>query len=254
MLDRILAKGIAMRSYTQVSVGITLQLMAAVSFSQPSMTNPLPSAVTPTFAQPIPGQPISANVVVEHAGPSQGSAITQRKGGRIFRDSNGRTRQEIVGTIAQSGQSVGLVRIVDAGGGFEAQLIPAMKAAFRNSFSPPPSGMKPKWTWIAGSELLYEQGKRSTTTEPLGTMEIDGAVFEGQLTTVTVEGQSTLTARDELWYSESLGIIGLIVASGPNGKITYRIESISRAEPDATLFVVPPDYTIKDISLPLPPR
>jgi hypothetical protein len=54
-----------------------------------------------------------------------------------------------------------------------------------------------------------------------------------------------LVATEESWFSKELGLFGLKVATSPAKKTTSRIQKVSRQEPDASLFVIPPDYLIE---------
>jgi hypothetical protein len=51
----------------------------------------------------------------------------------------------------------------------------------------------------------------------------------------------------ETWHATELKVLVLSKCSDPrSGKLTMRLKKLDRAEPDASLFEVPPDYTIVD--------
>jgi hypothetical protein len=56
-------------------------------------------------------------------------------------------------------------------------------------------------------------------------------------------------AVDERWISKDLGLIGLAKSSGRNGERTARIQNVERKQPDPVLFVIPLDYTIRDLKM-----
>ncbi|MDT5293477.1 MAG: hypothetical protein QOJ76_357, partial [Acidobacteriota bacterium] len=52
---------------------------------------------------------------------------------------------------------------------------------------------------------------------------------------------------NERWYSPELQVVVLTRHSDPRfGETTYRLTNITRAEPAASLFQVPSDYTVKE--------
>jgi len=56
-----------------------------------------------------------------------------------------------------------------------------------------------------------------------------------------------LVSTNESWQSKELGMAVLSKNSDPrSGERTTKLTNVSRAEPDATLFQVPSDYTIEE--------
>jgi hypothetical protein len=71
--------------------------------------------------------------------------------------------------------------------------------------------------------------------------------------------QRPISTVTEEWFSSELQVVVLSTTKDPRiGETTYRLTDIQRAEPSATLFVVPADYAIKDFDkvppLPRPPQ
>ncbi|MEP7247152.1 MAG: hypothetical protein ABI885_26190 [Gammaproteobacteria bacterium] len=59
--------------------------------------------------------------------------------------------------------------------------------------------------------------------------------------------------RTEQWFSSDLGVVVASAHHDPMiGDTTYKLEQISRTEPDPALFTVPADYT-KDEMPSMPP-
>ena len=87
-------------------------------------------------------------------------------------------------------------------------------------------------------------------TESLGTQTIDGVNAEGTRTTRTIPAgeignEQPITIVSERWYSADLQMDVKSTHSDPRfGDTTYTLTNIQRAEPAASLFAVPSDYTV----------
>lgn len=96
-----------------------------------------------------------------------------------------------------------------------------------------------------------ERPKPKITVEDLGTQVIDGLTVEGKRTTMTLPANAQGNDKPfdivtERWVSQELKIYILIKNSDPrSGEHTTKTTITDRAEPDPSLFQVPPDYTIK---------
>ena len=92
----------------------------------------------------------------------------------------------------------------------------------------------------------------STSREDLGTQTIEGVAATGSRTTTTIPAGAIgnlqpIKAVVEQWFSSDLGVIVMTKHSDPRvGETIYRLQSIVRAEPDRSLFTLPPDYTLKE--------
>src|SRR6266851_9468698 len=88
-------------------------------------------------------------------------------------------------------------------------------------------------------------------TESLGTQTIEGVNAEGTRTARTIPAgemgnEKPITIVSERWYSTDLQMDVRSAHSDPRfGDTTYTLTNIQRSEPDASLFVVPSDYTVK---------
>jgi TonB family protein len=89
-------------------------------------------------------------------------------------------------------------------------------------------------------------------TEPLGTQVIEGVQAEGKRITITIPAGQIGNERPieivrESWFSPELQITVMTRQYDPRqGETIYRLTNLNRAEPDASLFQVPSDYTIKE--------
>lgn len=97
-----------------------------------------------------------------------------------------------------------------------------------------------------------------TKTESLGKQMVEGVECEGTRTISSLPAGAIGNERPidtifESWYSSELSMTILSKRSDPRfGETTYRVTNINRAEPDAGLFQVPSDYTLKE-GPPFPP-
>jgi hypothetical protein len=94
-------------------------------------------------------------------------------------------------------------------------------------------------------------------TESLGTQVMEGVVVEGKRVTRTIPaGQigntQPIDITSEVWTSPDLQVVVMSKHSDPRfGETTYQLTGIQRAEPDHSLFEVPPGYTVKNMPAPM---
>jgi hypothetical protein len=94
-----------------------------------------------------------------------------------------------------------------------------------------------------------------TTREDLGQQTVEGVPATGSRTTTVIPAGAIgnlqpIKIVSEQWMSPDLKVLVLTKHSDPRtGETIYRLSSIVRAEPDRSLFVVPPDYTVKETLL-----
>jgi hypothetical protein len=104
--------------------------------------------------------------------------------------------------------------------------------------------------------IFKAQGSASNLPAPqieqLGSSTIEGVTAEGTRSTTTIPvggagNDRELQIVDERWYSSDLKETVLSRHSDPRtGETVYRLTQISRTEPVASLFEVPPDYKVAD--------
>ena len=248
--------------------------------------------------------PYSAETIVEgNQVLADGNRITQKTTGRVYRDSEGRTRRE----DDRKDGSVG-ISITDPVGGSSYSLDPVNKIAWRTPMGATGAIMgkldlveterrkveldrtvtadgttriERKETQVSATQADQEKAAviaargagaggggrggargeggmvaRARVAEgPLEHKTIDGVAVEGHSTrTVIPAGQigneQPLTITNEEWRSPDLNVLVMTRHTDPrSGESTYRLTNIIRAEPDASLFMVPPDYTVKDTGI-----
>ena len=205
---------------------------------------------------PLAGPPYSAEQIYELTGKRADG--TQIKAPpvvtKIYRDSQARTRTE----------NSRRIDISDPIAGYLYRLDSAQHVAHR---TPQPSALKPRTPGFntgvkvqPAAELDYARGPKQPEhkDESLGTQIISGVMAEGRRYTLTYAPGSAandqpIVRTDETWYSPELEIVLLSKTSDPRwGESITRIENLTRAEPDLSLFQVPPDYEIVDEPLRCP--
>lgn len=92
-------------------------------------------------------------------------------------------------------------------------------------------------------------GARSTAPVSIGERRIEGLKVTGSRLEFTLEpgtmgNDQPVTVRTDQWFSPDLGVVVSSSNHDPMlGDSTYRLEQISRTEPDDALFEIPSDYS-----------
>jgi hypothetical protein len=196
--------------------------------------------------RPVKGAPYSAQFVTESTQTlADGTRISRKSNGAVYRSAEGRTRREAtlasVGPVAVEGEPVQMVFINDPIARQHYALDVTHRTARRLPLPdkpPAPPGPAPE-----GSE-------ENVKTESLGRRSIEGVEAEGTRTTIQIPvgrvgNDRPLEIVSERWYSPELQVVVLSSHKDPfAGENVYRLTNINRAEPAATLFEVPADYTV----------
>jgi hypothetical protein len=206
------------------------------------------------------GVPFSATATAETTQTLQdGTLIHQTAQSTFHRDSEGRSRREVTfsgfGAVAATGKAQTLVMIADPVAGARYSLETENKIARQSSFAV--RGGKHDGDHAGDFEakmqarMQAEQASGAVKTESLGTQSISGVSAEGSKITRTIPvGQmgndKPIQVVMERWYSPELQIVVKSTRKDPRfGTTTYTVTSLQRAEPAATLFTVPADFTVK---------
>ncbi len=208
------------------------------------------------------GAPFSAVAVSETTQTlADGNRIVRKTQTNLYRDSEGRIRKEVtlpaIGPLSASGQPHSFIEISDPVAGTAYVLEPDQKIARQ---MPDHMGMGVKVRTNGGpggpGAMLYRQFKTGSPnanvkTESLGPQTIEGMNTEWTRTTRTIPAreignEQPITVVSERWYSTDLQMDVKSTHSDPRfGNTTYTLTNIQRAEPAASLFAVPSDYTIE---------
>lgn len=204
--------------------------------------------------QGLKGVPFSADVVNEtNRVLADGNRIHQETPGKIFRDSEGRTRDESEFELGGGGEKQVRVLIFDPVQQVFISLSPQTKSATVQHLRPPvparPEGVTSK---PPAQAQAVPQQHTSVKTEQLGTKEIEGFTVTGKRTSITTEAgtignEKPLVRVTESWMSRDLGRPLLTITDDPqSGQRITRLTNIQTGDPDPLLFQVPSDYTVKD--------
>ena len=250
------------------------------------------------------GRPYTAEATTEFVQMlADGNKITRKAVVRIYRDGEGRTRREELGTD----RAVKLVSIYDPVAQTTYVLDPATRTARKSAIRVmlpaagkltdddkrkaeamtrmelEASGRAGGWVALVAPAEVHVQAvpeRRQVMAEPmaaapregrgefrpavragdvkneesLGQKMFDGVLADGKrVTTVLPAGsignQQPITVLSEQWFAPDLEILVMTRHSDPRtGETSYSLANITRGEPAAGLFDVPPDYTIQDSS------
>ncbi len=253
---------------TQVTVAATGGGVRAFWFSSEGATGP-----------PVKNAPFSADILDEHVQTlSDGNHIRSSSSGKMYRDSEGRTRNEqtisLVGPWATSGQKQTLVMIIDPVAGVSYDLDEQRKIARKMPAGPlppqlpPPPGASGKVTAIGSGaiglsmaqsdvvmlkqKLASERGNGDVKTEDLGTRTMEGVPCQGTRVTITIPAgamgnETPIETVTERWTSPDLQTLVLTTNHDPRmGDNTHQLQNIVRGDPPSALFEVPEGYQIVD--------
>jgi hypothetical protein len=243
-----------------------LLLLAALAASQTSAPELASSSVfsaRPSFGiVPVTGVPYSAEETDEIKQTlADGTHIDRTMPVvKMYRDSMGRTRTErsLRGLGTQSGSAQGpiMVEINDPVAHKRYTFNSEEKIAHRQKLpSGParpsfPAGARPAMS--SPPAPFPSQVGRTTTTEELGNQIMGGVTVQGRRTTTTwpvgsMGNDRPITTISETWFSPELRMAILSKVDDPrSGEHTHRVVRISRGDPDPSLFGPPAGYVVKD--------
>jgi hypothetical protein len=200
------------------------------------------------------GAPYSAQAVTEHTQTlPDGNTIHTTTTANVYRDSQGRTRREqeigAIGPWAAQGTPRKVISITDPVGRTLYTLNPDTQVARQMPLRARTGEWKGAGT--AQQTARVKPENPNLKTESLGTQVIGGATAQGTRITRTIPAgqvgnQAPLVITIERWYSPELQTDVMRKEVNPQfGETTFQLTNIVRAEPEASLFQVPPSYTIK---------
>ncbi len=190
------------------------------------------------------GEPYSAQMTATSVKTlGDGNTIQRTTTGFVARDSEGRTytQETSTGLWGQSGPKT-MTFIFDPGAGYVYSLNAETKTAFRRPIR-------------AQSEKLVPEVRPTNpnvATIELGMQSIAGVMAEGRRRVHTIPAGEVgnaqpIVSTSEVWTAPDLKVVVSAVRTDPReGKSTYTLSNLQHAEPAASLFQVPSDYTIKD--------
>ncbi len=197
---------------------------------------------------PIPNKPFSAKVEIESTKTlADGTKIVRRTWNMIARDSSGRTRNEgrqLINNTDTKNPAILFYSIADPTTRMRSTVYPAQHEIRRFHLGPPPTSFPPTPQPPPGITL---------SKVDLGENTIDGITVHGTREIRTfgpgVAGNDkSFEVTDEFWFSPELQLNLAVIRNDPRTGIqNVRVTELSRAEPDAALFLVPPDFKVTDM-------
>lgn len=187
---------------------------------------------------------------------ADGNRITRKTQTTVYRDSQGRFRREVtltgVGPLQTTGKQRSFIVIQDPVAGTAYILNPEGKTA--NKVPLPRAKMLARKETATGLDIQMKRklAEENWQKESLGTQTINGVNAEGTRQTRMIPAgeignEKPITIVSEQWYSPDLQLMVMSRRNDPMfGETTYTLSNIQRQEPDASLFTVPADYTVKE--------
>jgi hypothetical protein len=185
---------------------------------------------------------------------ADGTTITQVNEQRRMRDSEGRERTEN-GVMRDGALLVAIIHLQDPVARSFTTLLPLNKTAHVMRLPE----LKPEATeqdtkaaavFRAKTEALRREHPAAPNSEDLAPQTVAGLYAEGKRHTLVIPAGQQGNDREirvvtETWTSPELKIVVGRTTEDPRmGKTTMVISDLERAEPDPSLFQVPPDYRI----------
>jgi hypothetical protein len=182
---------------------------------------------------------------------ADGNKIQKTTSGTFARDSQGRTRREISFSPMALGAPAGnapahAVFINDPVAGTSYIVHPDSKTAEQV----PSRQWKRNGEHAAKSAGFGRRFQNEETTTDLGTQTINGVSAEGTRITRTIPAgemgnEKPIVMVTERWYSPELQTYVMTKRTDPlMGDTVFQLTNIQRTEPDASLFLVPPGFSV----------
>ncbi len=177
---------------------------------------------------------------------TDGNTITRQNQSKVYRDSQGRTRVEHTMTPPGGTAPATRIMILDPVAGFAYALNPTTLTA--NKF---PVKVN-TGTTTNPNPTPHAHNNAEVQTQDLGTKTVNGVPATGTRTTITIPAgaignSAPIVSVRETWVGTTLKVPVQITSTDPRfGNHTMNLTNIALTEPDATLFQVPSNYTIKE--------
>lgn len=189
------------------------------------------------------GAPFSAETLREESKRLfDGSLVKNQTRGKIYRDGEGRIRQEMpldsingFPVLGRDNEPLTLIHIVDHIAGKAMSLNYSSKTFFDVPFLKDPP-------------LTPKEEPQDAKVESLGKQTFDGVTVEGTRTTIEIPvgqigNEKPVLVVTEKWFSPELQMIVMSKHTDPFiGEVIFRLVNIKLGEPGADLFKVPADF------------
>jgi hypothetical protein len=125
-----------------------------------------------------------------------------------------------------------------------AAALPPVNAGFIMQYAAP----------VSGQDACKPNAKPLPSPTALGEriiegLEVTGTRMQFTIPSGAVGNEQPIVVSSEQWFSPDLGVVVASTHKDPMmGDTTYKLEQVSRVEPDPSLFTVPADYTQNDVT------
>jgi hypothetical protein len=258
----------------------------ALTFRFDSLDHDARRGVTTMRQNVVKNAPYTAQVVTERTQAlADGNQIAMRRTTMTYRDSAGRTRQEIrdadgeVVTVTISDPVAGATLILhprdhsavriartrrDGGEDIIVKRVEGAGDAERRrdvriQVPPAPAGgdtaLRDAQMQVAplmNGAFADLKWASKAVTKDLGTRDVGGIKAEGKLRSYEIPAgalgnRNPIVVSDETWTAPDLQVTVYTKHSDPrSGDVVFRLENVRREEPAAALFTVPADYTVRE--------
>lgn len=217
-------------------------------------TTHLPDGGTSTRVEgvellPIPEMPLTgkSNILWERTLP-QGATIATHLQATLARDSQGRIyreRRDFTPSESTTSTYIREILILDPVAGSRTTCVAARKECIITSYMPRKHFTLPQPGW-------NRTQTRFLSRENLGSDQVVGYNAEGTRDTVTIKAgvvgnDRTIVNTREFWYNTELQLNVKVIRLEPEfGKQTVWLSDAMQSEPEASLFLPPSGYAIRD--------
>jgi hypothetical protein len=258
----VIVKEILMRRWV---LAFVLVGVAQTAYAQEGRRGAAPFVRLGVESETVKSAPYSAEVINQSIQTlSDGNKIVRTTTSRVYRDSEGRVRREEDRPSGSPGITItdpvaGSSWALDSNNHIARQR-PVVSRAYNAQLglsvdmerltvllNGQPSVLAASPVWVAGPN--GSNGEQSTE-ERLAPRVVEGVRVEGTRRTWTIAAgaignERAIVTTTEEWTSPELKVLLLSEHADPRtGTSTYKLVNLKRAEPAASLFQVPPDYTI----------
>ena len=181
---------------------------------------------------------------------ANGNTIQRQEQTTISRDNSGRVRMESTHQRQDGQGTVTRVTISDPVAGVIHELDTTNKISYDRPAHFPNSGTSTTGTGRQQNPRTT-QAEANVKRETLSAQTVNGVMATGSRVTHTIpagaigNAQAIDTVR-ETWMAEDLKVPVMVKVTDPRmGTTVTQLTNINRTEPDASLFQVPSDYTVK---------
>ncbi|MGA9885371.1 MAG: hypothetical protein WBQ34_16775 [Candidatus Acidiferrales bacterium] len=197
------------------------------------------------------GAPFTATISVQKTQMlADGNQINRTTTGTVARDSQGRVRREMtlpaIGAFATTSQGAPhVIFINDVVAGTQYILEPDRKIAHQVRLD------RRGGRFRVQNNAAPPGDDSNVATTSLGTQTINGVQAQGTRYTRTIPAgqignEKPIVITTERWYSPDLQMYVMTKTTDPvRGNSVRQLTNIQMGEPEASLFQVPPDYTVK---------